>query len=230
MSQMIKVACMGNGSESTAALLMSSDYDIIIHSVTGDDWPENYDNMRRVEEIIGKKITLAFPRLGSIRAHSRKTNTIPLVMDKRCSDHFKKRPQRQKLNELFPGEQFEFNIFYGADELRDTQNPIKPSKSGKINWKRRKYFYNYPLVNAGITVQDCKDFCKKVLGYIPFKSACMLCPNATLEQKIKLSRKHPDIFIDTIKLYKNSKVRDPQFKNFMNFKNPGEIVCGCYRA
>ena len=228
---MLRVACVGNGVDSTAALLMNSDYDVLIHAVTGDDWPENYEHMKKLEAKIGKKIILAFPRLGSIREHSRKTNTVPLVMDKKCADHFKKRPQRQTLQELYPNEQIEFNIFYASDEFRDSQEKVvKPTKSGHINWKKRKYWYRYPLVEAGFDTPTLKQYCLDKMGYIPPKSACMLCPNASLAQKIRLSRKHPDVFKDTILLYKNSKVRDPSLKKFMNFKQTSEIVCGCYRV
>lgn len=65
----------------------------------------------------------------------------------------------------------------------------------------------YPLIDAGITRDGCRDIIKKAGLSIPPRSSCFFCSYQRISQWENLYRRHPDLFLRAMKLEENSQNR-----------------------
>ena len=62
----------------------------------------------------------------------------------------------------------------------------------------------YPLIELGISRNECKRIIKKAGLGIPQKSGCFICPYQKKRQWIELKKYHPDLWKIAVDLEKNS--------------------------
>lgn len=200
------VVAFGGGIDSTAMVIelvhRKEPIDLILFADTGGERPEIYSHIetfsqwlkeRGYPEIItvwktkdGKRLTLEEDCL--------EHKGLPSIAYgfKRCSDHFKIRPQNNYLREWQPaidawnaGLKVIKYIGYDAGEIRRKENADK-----RID---NKYDYRYPLIEWGWEREECIEAIKNAKVKLPGKSACFFCPSSKPKEIIEMYEKHPDL-------------------------------------
>ena len=200
------VVAFGGGTDSTAMVIelvrRKEPIDLILFADTGGERPETYNHIevfshwlkeRGYPEIItvwkvkdGQRLTLEQDCL--------EHKGLPSIAYgfKRCSDHFKIRPQNIYLREWQPavdawnsGLKVIKYIGYDSGEIRRKENAEK-----RID---NKYDYRYPLIDWGWEREECIEAINKAGLKLPGKSACFFCPSSRPKEIIDLYEKHPDL-------------------------------------
>ena len=85
----------------------------------------------------------------------------------------------------------------------DEAHRMKPSR---IEW----ITHSYPLIDAGLSRDDCKRICREVFGEVPPRSSCYFCPYHSDAYWRWLKRDHPNEFEKAIEFdaaFRNSQPR-----------------------
>lgn len=192
------VLALGGGVNSTAILALHALRDLPVplhYAVMAQTMTEFPETDAYVENIIKpfcymENIPLIFvksPLAYSLYDHYFKHKIIPTRMYRHCTDHFKIQPMKQYFKHLFPTEDILFILGIDAGEAHRAKNSAD-------------YF---PLIDMGIDREGCKDLIRKVGLPIPPKSGCTICPFMSPKEFKKLRVKHPDKFIEAMRLEQN---------------------------
>ena len=171
----------GAGVNSEALRLLLIDQGIEFEAVYVDhgcDWPETRELAKTIPSltIIRPKVE-GFSDLYEYCVHYR---IVPSLMPggRFCTSKFKIKP----LYEYFERSCVCF-VGMAADEVR------RYRKSRELD------IYNkFPLVKAGMTRKNCKQFIRDHGLPVPQRSGCWLCPFQRNEQWRRLARLHPDLY------------------------------------
>lgn len=199
------IVSFSGGKDSTAMLLhmleLGMPVDDIIFCDTGVEFPQMYDHLRKVEEYIGRKITIIKPDKSyeymllekSRPKHPDKSGySFPDFRNRWCTAYFK----RDQIKKHLPKDAIEY-VGIAADEPK------------RIKDKR------YPLVDWGWTEADCLAYCKEkgfdwgglydVFGRV----SCWCCPLKRIDEIRKLRKHFPELW---------AKLREWQSKTWRNFR------------
>jgi hypothetical protein len=124
---------------------------------------------------------------------------------KRCSDHYKIRPQHKYIKQWQPaidawdqGLKCIKYIGYDAGETRRMENAMKRVDN--------MYENKYPLIEWGWEREECIEEIEKARVKMPSKSACFFCPSSRPKEIIDLYEKHPDLIQRALKIEQNAEL------------------------
>lgn len=184
----------GGGVNSVAMYLLfceqEKDFEAIFVN-HGTDWPETYEYFDMFSEWAGKK---GYPAITVLKpAHKGFDNLIDFCFEKKmipirvrrwCTAEFKVKP----LLNYYDKPCFEnIGIDYGERHR------------AKISTKK-DVESRYPLIEAEIDREGCKDIIEKHGLPVPMKSGCFICPFQRKSQWKELRRSHPNLFCKAEKL------------------------------
>jgi hypothetical protein len=202
------VLSLGAGVQSTALFLLSETAqrgcpraDFAVFADTGDEPPWVYEQVARLQARntipvhIATAGCLSAEILKRKRGERRSVASIPAftddhgqpgMMPRQCTRDFKLRPISRKIRELgggADGQQVIQLIGISADETHRMRD-------SRVKWLRT----SYPLVDAGITRDRCRDIVQAAGLPEPQKSACVYCPYHSDATWLALKTDHPEQF------------------------------------
>ena len=207
----------GGGVNSVAMMLYCLDEGWDFEAVFvdhGTDWPETYEYVEMFQGWLKnnghKPIIILKPDVGTLEKkrfsnlydyHYFKALT-PSIQFRACTDKFKIQPIRKFVDTpCF--------MLIGID--------FGEAKRAKLSLKKG-IENRYPLIEANIDREGCKNIIKKNGLSIPMKSGCFICPFQSVYQWKKLRIQHPELFCKAEKLENKSKKRRGT-KNFISGRN-----------
>lgn len=208
---MKRILSLGGGLQTTAIVDLIDkgelEVDEVIFADTGAEKPETYWYMKNyIEPILqGRGIPFVLVRshlpsysYGDIYAHYWRLATIPSVIQRRCTDHFKLRP----IARYYKGQEIEMLIGFSLDEAYR-------SRRERTLWAKE----SYPLIEMQMTADDCRQI---IQGYgcpIPVKSSCFICQYQRPVEWNWLKNNHPDLFQKALDLEARFHERRPDMKD-----------------
>lgn len=181
----------GAGVNSTALLIYLKEEKVDFETIFvnhGGDWPETYDYVSYLREE-GYGITEIIPKASgchTILEYCYFRHMVPGVRRRFCTDHFKMRPIHRYIEK--PCVMY---IGISADEKKRARVSVKKTICNE-----------YPLIDAGITREGCKEIIKAAGLREPIRSGCYFCPFMDKKTAQKLHKEHPDLFQEVVKLEK----------------------------
>jgi 3'-phosphoadenosine 5'-phosphosulfate sulfotransferase (PAPS reductase)/FAD synthetase len=188
----------GGGVNSVAMLLMlheqKQDFEAVFVN-HGTDWPETYEYLDMLQGWLEKKglpkITVLKPCVtgyDNLYDYCWHYKMVPSFMFRWCTEKFKVSPQHAYC-------QSPAFTMLGIDAGESHRAKIATDKG---------FESRYPLIEAGITRDDCKDIIKSNGLPVPMKSGCYICPFQKTVQWKQLRRIHPELFCKAEQLEKRS--------------------------
>lgn len=251
----MKIVAYGGGTNSTAMLVLLHEKcirpDYITFADTGGEKPHTYEHLKIVNEWCK---SVGFPEIITVKKRGIKffeetleencirKNMLPSIAYgfKTCSQKYKIQPQDMFFNNLEEakavwaiGEKITKWIGYDADEDRRVKD-----------YDDKKYTYEYPLIEADWSREDCVKAIKRAGLPQPNKSACFFCPNSKKEEILELRSRYPDLLERALQMEKNAnltsikglgrnyawtdlvKFADAQLELFKDYGK--DISCDCY--
>ena len=195
----MRILSFGGGVDSSAMILHhihkeDLGIDHIVFADTGAESQgtyKNVENFKAICEARGIPFTIVRREGENITEWVTRLGIVPVMPGAShvCSKKFKGDVIQKWANENFPGQTITYLIGIEADEGHRTARFTKP--------KNDQNEYEYPLVERGMTRQDCLDLIAEHGMTIP-KSSCVFCPFMS-EPEIREVRKNPEDWA-TIKL------------------------------
>ena len=231
------VISLGGGVQSTLLALACTEkyYDkkiaekigdpIIIMSDTGSEKPETmeYVNNIIVPELKNSNIEhyIVTSQYGVLHEFYKEQNIIPYRRYRSCTDRFKITPINKKIKELGFNKKNPIKLVFGITV--DEAQRMKPNT--------KKWIQNiYPLIDEGLSRDDCIAWYKKHDLPIPVKSGCFCCPFTTQKEWLKLNESHPELIQISIDLEENaSKFRERKISLFKDDVSLGDLIEGHQR-
>ena len=161
----------GGGVNSTALMLLLQDQGVDFESVFIDhetDYPETYEYVDYLRER-GYKITSIKPdvswkgHFSSVYDYFYHHKSIPLIVYRICTDKFKV----QTFNKYAEKPCIVY-VGYDYDELKRAEKQVGRARKGME--------YRYPLIDAKLTRQGCKNYIESHGLRVPPKSGCFISP------------------------------------------------------
>lgn len=193
-SNPLEVLSLGGGVQSTAMLLLISQYklpkpDLILHCDTGSEMSYTEDIIQYCQHL-SYQLKIPFKiitsKLGKLHEHYFSNNTLPVVGIRSCTFNFKILPQRRFLRQIVGkgnGKTL-VNIWLGI--TTDESDRTHPSE---LQWIQNKF----PLINLKYSRNDCINI-NKSFNLDVKKSGCFCCPYGGKKWFIHLYQNHPDLF------------------------------------
>ena len=213
------IVAFGGGVDSTAMVIglvnRKQPIDLILFADTGAERPETYKHIeyfskwlkdRNYPEIIVVR-KIKDEKIRTLEEECLEINSLPSIAYgfKRCSDHYKIRPQHKFIKSWQPaidtwakGEKCIKYIGYDAGETRRMENALKRVDN--------MYENKYPLIEWGWEREECIEEIKKAGVELPGKSACFFCPSSRPKEIIDLYEKHPDLIERALNIEKNAEL------------------------
>lgn len=182
----------GGGVNSVALYLYLLDNDVSFEAVFvdhGTDWPETYEYVKMFKEkypltTLKPKVT-GYDNLYDYCLHY---SIVPSFMFRWCTSKFKVIPvYRYCKAPAF--------MMLGID--------FGEQKRAKIN-SNEGFENRFPLIEAEIDREGCKDIIRSHKLPMPIKSGCFICPYQRVHQWKELRRNHPGLFCKAVELEKRS--------------------------
>jgi|ETNvirnome_2_300_1030623.scaffolds.fasta_scaffold07782_1 hypothetical protein len=118
------------------------------------------------------------------------------MMARHCTRNFKIIPIRQKVRELVGGKTKPGMVEMCIGISTDEAIRIKPSPVKYIT-------HNWPLINAGVSRQDCLAWMSKMDHPEPPRSACVYCPYHSNSEWSRLKTDDPEGFARAVEFERN---------------------------
>lgn len=158
----------------------------------GTDWPETYEYFDMFQEWLDKEglkpITVLNPKEGNLYEYCWKYKMVPARWPRWCTRIFK----IEVLLEYYQSPCFQL-IGFDFGEMNRIKITIEKGMEKR-----------YPLIEAEITRQGCKEYIKHNRLPLPIKSGCYICPFQTQHQWKELRMNHPDLFCKAEQLEKRN--------------------------
>lgn len=185
----------GGGVNSVALHLLLLDQGVDFEAVFvdhGADWPETYEYLKIFQTWLKKHgykpVTVLKPKYGDLYDYSLAYKMIPVIWPRWCTRLFKIEPvQKYVETPCF----MLLGIDYGE------------AKRAKISIKDG-IEHRWPLIEAEIDRDGCKQIIEKHCLPLPMKSGCFFCPYQKVRQWKQLRRMHPNLFCKAEKLEKEN--------------------------
>ena len=124
---------------------------------------------------------------------------------RQCTEHYKVRPIRRKIRELL-GLRKRQRIPFGATvELWlgiSTDEAIR-MRTSRDRWIRNRY----PLIESGMSRQDCLDWWEIRYDRPLERSACIGCPYQSRQRWVETKRRFPELFDEAVEIDSNMRGR-----------------------
>lgn len=253
----MNIVAYGGGTDSTAMLIecvkRDIKIDLILFADTGSENPHTYkfyevfnkwciDN--GLPEIIKVKGTQ--PQMvkdGSLEAECLRLKVLPsrTYGYGSCSMKWKREPQDKYVRQLPKAKK----VWDRGDKLvkfigYDSNEQKRANKI--LGIEDNQYTYRFPLIEWGITREQCIDIIKDVGLCPPGKSACWFCPSSKQHEIRSLKMQYPELAERAIAMEENANLtsikglgRSFSWKNllatddmFEEEENKIDLPCGCY--
>jgi len=179
----------GAGIQTTAIMVLCANGelpkpDFVVFADTGCEWPETYDYLARHAKPFMEKLGLNFQQVskGNLYDFYWRYKSIPMPMDRACTDRFKIQPLKHFYKEFGVTEEW---IGFSLDEqgraVRKRERPLIANTK-------------FPLIDLRIARSDCPSIIKEAGLPIPPKSACYFCSFSHPTKISRLAHLHPDLF------------------------------------
>lgn len=247
------VVSLGGGLNSTALCVLLHEQgerpDLIMFADTGGERDYTYDYLKGpfsawLDSVGFPEITVVKGRVKdyeTLEDECLGEATLPSLAFgfKRCSDHWKKRPQQRHMKQWdvaqaawAEGLKVVQCIGYDAEESHRSKIP-------EDKWFR----YRYPLVESNWGRDECQEALLRVGLPRARKSSCFFCPASRLHEILELKETRPDLFDRAVAMEKAAK---PNLKTVKGLGRrfswegvvreelrqiqlfPPEESCGCY--
>lgn len=184
---MRKYLSFGAGVNSTALMLLlehdGGDFETVFVD-HGGDYPETYEYIRYLQKL-GHSITVVKPNVGgcsTIEEYCTKYKILPSIWIRWCTEKFKITPITKYFEKPCV-------CFVGID-AGERNRVIKKyrQRAGKGVEIR------YPLLEQGITREECKRIIARAGLKIPRRSGCWLCPYMNRREVRKLYIEYPNLY------------------------------------
>ena len=209
----------GAGVQTTALLLMD-EYDEVIFADTKGEWPETYAYLEKYTLPYVKEKGIKFTVLDQVVEDEKRgivTRSLeewclqhrmaPSRLDRWCTDRFKIRRIRKYVKDR--GQVPAISVMgISVDEIKRMHKP---------HWS--EYRFEYPLIDKGLTREDCKQIILKNGFPLPPKSGCFYCPFQKRSQFAKLYFEHPE-------LYEKARMMEERQHGFLKHKLIGTKSLG----
>jgi len=207
-----RIFSFGGGVQTTAAVILIAqgeieEVDELIFADTVSEKPETYwymeNYIKPILKKLNKPLTIIKSHLpsysyGDMYAHYWRLATIPSVIQRRCTDHFKLRP----IAKYYKGQEVEMMIGFSLDEAHR-------SRKKRTLWANE----SYPLIEMQITAADCRRIIQDYGYPIPTKSSCFFCQYQRVPEWNWLKNNHPDLFQKALDLEAHFHERRPEMKD-----------------
>ena len=186
----------GGGVDSTALMLLLLDESREFETIFvnhGGDYPETYAYIEYLRQQ-GYTITEIKPdvswkgHFSDIYEYFFFHKSIPFINFRICTDKFKIRPFNKYIQKPC--------VVYLAFDAQEKKRVRKRRVKGIT--------YEYPLIERGLTRNDCKQLIRNHSLKIPPKSGCYFCPFQTKKEWKTLMVTHPSLFKKAVALENNS--------------------------
>ncbi|KKN71463.1 hypothetical protein LCGC14_0420420 [marine sediment metagenome] len=202
---MKRILSFGGGLQTTALAIMVAkgelEVDEVIFADTGAEKPETYWYMDTYIKPMLKITTVRSPlpsySFGDMYAHYWRLATIPSVIQRRCTDHFKLRP----IARYFKGQEVEMLIGFSLDEAYRARRK-------RTLWAKE----SYPLIEMQITATGCRRIIQEYGWPTPTKSSCFICQYQRVPEWNWLKNNHADLFLKALELELRFHTRRPDMK------------------
>ena len=213
----MNIVAYGGGTDSTAMIIECVKRRVPIHYIlfadTGGEKPHTYQYVKTFSEWCIKN---GLPEIIIVKKHGNgetleenclRINSLPSIAYgyKKCSQKFKIQPQDKYFNNLPEAKKIwktggKLTKFIGYDATETHR--ISKSKLRED----KKYNYEYPLSDWGITRKDCIEIIKNAGLCLPGKSACFFCPMSRPTEIRMLNHNYPDLMARALKIEENAKL------------------------
>jgi hypothetical protein len=214
------VVAFGGGVDSTAMVIglvqRNEPIDLILFADTGGERPETYNHIETFSAWLKERGYPGIITVWKVKDGERLTlekdcldhKGLPSIAYgfKRCSDHFKIRPQNIFLRNWQPaidaweaGLKVVKYIGYDAGETRRKENADKRVDN--------KYEYRYPLIEWDWEREECLKTIAEAGVPNPGKSACFFCPSSRPKEVVDLYEKHPNLLERALQMEANADLR-----------------------
>ena len=208
---MKRVLSMGAGVQTTAILIDSQDYDLVMFADTGAEHVETYDYIDKYLIPFCKKRGLVWKTVRNekwtLEDSLRHYNGPPDTYHRVCTNDFKVRPIQRYMRRVHKVTATNpYTLIMG----------ITYDEAHRANMSPR-YLYElraFPLVDKKMTRQDCKDVIRRHGWPLPRKSGCDFCPLQRRAGWKRLKVESPKRFAELVELERD-------FKNGMTFSLSG---------
>ena len=250
----MNIVAYGGGTDSTAMIIECAKrgvkIDYILFADTGGEKPHTYQYVKTfskwcVENGMPEIITVKKAGNGETLEEScLRLKAIPSIAYgyKTCSQKFKIQPQDKYFNNL-PEAKAIWNTggritkFVGYDATETTR--ISKAKLTEDS----KYEIRFPLVEWGLTRNDCIEIIKLEGLCQPGKSACFFCPMTRPTEIRQLNHNYPELMERALTMESNAKLTtlkglaiNATWKNIISnddifdeeFELVPEMICECY--
>lgn len=209
------VLSYGGGVNSTALLFWLVEnrkpLDEVIFADTGTEMPETYSYIPQIQRFCEDKnikftilkATVSIGRdlpkmvhVDNLLDYCKYQRIIPFRAFRSCTDKFKIQPIHRHLKN-----NGNVLMYIGFD-----YGEIRRKRDSDVKWIE----CSYPLIEAKLGREDCKDIIKKNGFDIPVKSGCYICPFQNYEDWIELREKHKDLFDIAVELENVARKRNPE--------------------
>lgn len=212
------VVSYGMGVDSTALLVMLAwegiRPDAIVFADTGSEKPETYAYRSIIEPWLQREgfpaitaVKNPSPRAGhrSLGANCEDNRTLPSLAFGRhsCSLKWKVAPNDQWVaSQAWAQEAWSADVpvlrLIGYDaspaDLRRRKH------AGGVGAGDPRFSFAYPLCDAGIARQGCKDLIRSAGLPVPPKSACTFCPASKKHEVLWLAEHHPELMAEALRI------------------------------
>ena len=231
----------GAGVQTTTMLILVGkgeiETDAVIFADTGAEHPETYEYIEKYDKPLCEKIGIPFM---TVRMHRKITNVdtgqqeyadslreviirrrrVPSVNMRWCTEYAKITPIKLALR----GMQKEGSFVKPATALigisiDEKHRAFNPDGS----WKQphhSEYKNAYPLIEKGISRDDCHRIIKDYGWPDPVKSGCYFCPFQGPREWVSLYHNHPDLFWDAVALEEQD-IKFPTYNLYPRGKSKG---------
>lgn len=222
MDEIVRIFSYGGGVQSFATLLLQSrgelekPFDLYIFANVGAD-SEKPSTLDHIESIVlPLAVRSGIPFL-TVTAKTREGNTktlhqeitgnnrsirFPAYMsggapgNRSCTVDYKVRPVQKAIRSMYAGKRIALGIGFSVDEMyRAKRKPTdwheQGDKSHKLGFTQQ---YTFPLIDRGMSRNDCHAFIQRAGYQVPSKSACWFCPFTSKTEWIEMRRADSEMF------------------------------------
>lgn len=199
----MNILSFGGGVQTTALAILAAQgkvkVDAAIFADPGAEKPETYWYIEHYIKPLFKEAGIPFETItGELHGQSLydycfSRRLIPSLMNRWCSDKFK----RRVIHNRYP--QDGLLIGFSYDET---------NRAGRANNPQLVY----PLIERGITSTDCRAIISNYGWPMPVKSACYFCVYARWQEWNWLKTTHPELVEKAVVLEANYHIRRPDLK------------------
>lgn len=195
---------LGAGVQSSAMTILATQgkiqVDEVIFADTGVEKPETYyyiENYLKplLQEARLPLVVVKHPR-ATLEEYCLSISQIPSIVWRWCTDRFKVRPISKYVKD-----QGIILIGFSTDEAYRAERKVH--KSGR----------SFPLLELGLSSEDCRRIIREYGWPIPIKSSCFFCPFQRWTEWNYLKSKHPDLMDRALELESVFHARKPHVKD-----------------